>query len=229
MATSAASLPHRIRPAVVRTDTAKLELATRGGDHRNRPRRRGRALDIAILEATIVEIDKYGYAALSMERVAERAKASKASLYRRWPTKVELVLAAVYDLLPDPAATADTGNLRGDLLALLRTAADLLAGPAGTAIRGLISDALRHPELAAQLRHYTRGRSLAAMADIVHQAVERGELPSGAITMRQLDAGLSVMRFYFLTHGGRVPDQVIIEIVDEVMLPLLHAAAVSQP
>jgi hypothetical protein len=37
------------------------------------------------------------------------------------------------------------------------------------------------------------------------------------------------MRFYFLTHGGRVPDQVIIEIVDEVMLPLLHAAAVSQP
>ena len=207
----------------------ELIAAPPSSDHRTRPRRRGRALDMAILEATLTEIDRYGYAALSMERVAERARASKASLYRRWPSKVELVLAAVYDLLPDPAAAANTGSLRGDLLALLRSAAQMLAGPAGTAIRGLISDALRNPELAAQLRNYTRGRSVAAMAEIVRQAVERGELPSGTITVRQLDAGLSVMRFYFLTHGGPVPDQVIIEIVDEVMLPLLHAAAVSQP
>ncbi len=229
MAILAESPVDRIHSAMPRTDTAKLELATPSGDHRTRPRRRGRALDMAILEATIVEIDKYGYAAFSVERVAERARASKASLYRRWPTKVELVLAAVYDLLRDPAAAADTGSLRGDLLALLRSAAELLAGPAGTAIRGLISDALRDPEYAARLRNYTRGRSVAAMADIVRQAIERGELPSGTITMRQLDAGLSVMRFYFLTHGGRVPDRVIIEIVDEVMLPLLHAAAVSQP
>jgi len=195
------------------------------GDHRTRPRRRGHALDKAILEATLAEIDMSGYAALSMERVAECAKASKASLYRRWPSKVELVLAAVYGLLPDPAAAADTGSLRDDLLALFRSAAGLLAGPAGTAIRGLISEALRDPELAAQLRRYTRGRSVAAMRDIVRQARERGELPPAMITARQLEAGLSVMRFHFLVHGGPVPDQVIVEIVDEVVLPLLHAAA----
>ena len=52
---------------------------------------------------------------------------SKASLYRRWPSKVELA-AAIADLFPDPAAAADTGSLRGDLLALLRSAAELLAG-----------------------------------------------------------------------------------------------------
>jgi AcrR family transcriptional regulator len=195
------------------------------GDHRTRPRRRGHALDKAILEATLAEIDMSGYAALSMERVAERARASKASLYRRWPSKVELVLATVYGLLPDPAAAADTGSLRGDLLALFRSAAGLLAGPAGTAIRGLISEALRDPELAAQLRRYTRGRSVAAMRDIVRQAMEGGELPPAMITARQLEAGLSVMRFHFLVHGGPVPDQVIVEIVDEVVLPLLHAAA----
>jgi AcrR family transcriptional regulator len=194
-------------------------------DHRTRPRRRGRDLDMAILEAAVAEIETYGYAALSMERVAERARASKASLYRRWPTKVELVLTAIYELLSDPAAAPETGSLRGDLLALLRGAAELLAGPAGTAIRGLVSDALRDPKLAAQLRNYTRGRSVAMMADIVRHAVERGELPSGMITVRQLDAGLSVMRFHFLIHGGPVPDQVITEIVDEVMLPLLQAAA----
>jgi AcrR family transcriptional regulator len=195
------------------------------GDHRTRPRRRGHALDLAILNATIAEIDLSGYAGLSMERVAERARASKASLYRRWPSKVELVMAAIYDLLPDPAAAADTGSLRGDLLALLRTAAEMLAGTGGTAIRGLINDALRDPELAARLRSYTRGRSVSAMGDVVRRAMERGELPQGTITARQLEAGLSVMRFHFLTHGPPVPDYVIIEIVDEVMLPLLHAAA----
>jgi AcrR family transcriptional regulator len=195
------------------------------GDHRTRPRRRGHALDIAILKATIDEIDLSGYAGLSMERVAERARASKASLYRRWPSKVELVMAAIYDLLPDPAAAADTGSLRGDLLALFRNAAEMLAGPGGTAIRGLISDALRDPQLAARLRSYTRGRSVAAMGDVVQRAMERGELPPSKITSRQLEAGLSMMRFHFLTHGAPVPDQVIVEIVDEVVLPLLHAAA----
>jgi hypothetical protein len=137
----------------------------------------------------------------------------------------EQVIAAIYDLLPDPAAAADTGSLRGDLLALLRSAAAMLAGPGGTAIRGLISDALRDPELAARLRSYTRGRSVAAMGDVVRRAMARGELPPGTITARQLEAGLSVMRFHFLTHGAPVPDHVIVEIVDEVVLPLLHAAA----
>ena len=194
-------------------------------DHRARPRRRGRALDTAILQATVAEIELSGYAGLSMERVAERARASKASLYRRWPSKVALVMDAIYDLLPDPAATADTGSLRGDLLALLRSAADMLAGPGGTAIRGLISEALRDPGQAAQLRRYTRGRSLAEMREVAQRAMERGELPPGTITERQLEAGLAVMRFHFLTHGPPVPDQVIVEIVDEVVLPLLGAAA----
>jgi len=181
-------------------------------------------LDKAILKATVAEIEISGYAGLSMERVAERARASKASLYRRWPSKVELVMEAIYGLLPDPATTADTGSLRGDLLALLRAAAEMLAGPGGTAIRGLISEALRDPGQAAQLRRYTRGRSLAEMREVVQRAMERGELPPGTVTARQLEAGLAVMRFHFLTHGAPVPDHVLVEIVDEVMLPLLRAA-----
>jgi AcrR family transcriptional regulator len=193
-------------------------------DHRARPRRRGHALDTAILQATVAEIELSGYAGLSMERVAERARASKASLYRRWPSKVALVMDAIYDLLPDPAATADTGSLRGDLLALLHSAAEMLAGPGGTAIRGLISEALRDPGQAAQLRRYTRGRSLAEMREVAQRAMERGELPPGTITERQLEAGLAVMRFHFLTHGAPVPDHVLVEIVDEVVLPLLRAA-----
>jgi AcrR family transcriptional regulator len=208
-----------------RSDTMPDVATAASQDHRARPRRRGQALDQAILKATVAEIELSGYAGLSMERVAERARASKASLYRRWPSKVELVMDAIYDLLPDPAASADTGSLRGDLLALLRNAAGMLAGPGGTAIRGMISEALRDPEQAAQLRRYTRGRSRAEMREVVQRAMDRGELPPGTITERQLEAGLAVMRFHFLTHGAPVPDHVIVEIVDEVVLPLVRAAA----
>jgi AcrR family transcriptional regulator len=209
-----------------RTDTVSdVATAVPSADHRTRPRRRGHALDLAILKATIAEIEISGYAGLSMERVAERARASKASLYRRWPSKVELVMDAIYGLLPDPAETADTGSLRGDLLALLRSAAEMLAGPGGTAIRGLISDALRDPQLADRLRSYTRGRSVAAMNEVVRRATDRRELGPGTITTRQLEAGLWVMRFHFLINGSPISDEVIAEIVDEVVLPLLHAAS----
>ncbi|WP_162795308.1 TetR/AcrR family transcriptional regulator, partial [Nonomuraea lactucae] len=100
-------------------------------DHRKLPRRRGEALNAAIFQATLDELAETGYARLTMERVAERAGAGKASLYRRWPTRLELVMDAVYEVLPDPASTPDTGTLRGDVLAALRGAAEVLAGPAG--------------------------------------------------------------------------------------------------
>lgn len=193
-------------------------------DHRRRPRRRGATLDAAILEATIADIEESGYPNLSMERVAERARTGKASLYRRWPNKVELVMTALYTLFPDPAAATDTGSLRGDLLAQFRSAAGLFAGPAGAAIRGLISEALRDPEQAGQLRSFTRGRSVQAMRETVRRAAERGELVAESITPRQLEAGLSLLRFHLLTHDDPVPDEVIVEIVDEIVLPLFGAA-----
>ncbi|MDN5930318.1 MAG: TetR/AcrR family transcriptional regulator [Pseudonocardia sp.] len=209
------------------SDTApsRVTAPAPSGDHRTRPRRRGQALDAAILEATIAEIAAFGYAELSMERVAERARASKASLYRRWPTRGELVMTAVRHLLPDPGPTSDTGSLRGDLLSLFRGAAALFAGPAGAAVRGLLSDALRDPAMARQLRSYTRGSSLATMRQIVARAAERAELPTGRLTTRQLEAGSAVLRFHLLTHESPLPDQVIVAIVDEVVLPLLRAAS----
>ena len=194
-------------------------------DHRTRPRRRGTALDDAILQATIAEIDHHGYSDLSIERVAERARASKASVYRRWPSKVALVLAAVHHQLPDTAAAPDTGSLRGDLLALFLGAARQLSGPAGVAIRGMLGDALRAPELHAELRRYTRGRSITALRDVLRRAGQRGDLTPESITPRQLETGMSVLRFHFLVHGAPIPDTVVVEIVDEVVLPLFRAAA----
>jgi AcrR family transcriptional regulator len=187
-----------------------------------RPRRDGTALTSAILEATIAEVDRVGYANLNMERIADLAQASKASLYRRWPGKFELVLDAIYHVFPDPNTLADTGALRTDLLATLRSAADQLAGPAGNAIRGIVGDVLRDPRRAAQFRARTRGNTRLAMQQIVARAAARGEVDPDRITPRQLEAGTSLMRFHFLTNSGRIPDDVITEIVDEIILPLFH-------
>jgi AcrR family transcriptional regulator len=193
-----------------------------GTDHRKQPRRRGAALHAAILEATLAELAEVGYAQLRVERVAERASASKASLYRRWPSKVELVMDAVYHVLPDPASPPDTGSLRGDLLAVLRAVAEQLAGPAGQALGGVLSDALRDPELATRVRSYARGTTQQGMREVVRRAATRGEVDLARITERQLETGHALMRHHFVTRGAPIPDRVVVEIVDEVMLPLLR-------
>src|ERR687884_1519309 len=102
-------------------------------DHRKGPRRRGAALHRAIFEATLDELAEVGYAGLTMERIAERSRTSKASLYRRWPSRAELVADAVHSTHPDRNELPDTGDLRADVLALLRLAAGRIAGPAGEA------------------------------------------------------------------------------------------------
>jgi AcrR family transcriptional regulator len=191
-------------------------------DHRTQPRRRGEVLNSAIFEATLKELAEVGYAKLTMERVAARAGASKASVYRRWPSRMELVLDAVHHLAPDPTDMPDTGSLRGDALAFMRTAADLLAGPGGEALRGLLGDALADPSRTLELRRHSRGTGHRVMHEITRRAVERGEINSDAITSQRLDVAQAMLREQFLFHGPPIPDAVIIEIVDEIVLPLFR-------
>jgi hypothetical protein len=192
-------------------------------DHRKLPRRRGESLDEAILAATLAELAEVGYARLTMERVAERAKVSKASLYRRWSSRMELAVKAVYRALPDPASPPDTGSLRGDVLATLRANARLLAGPTGEARRGLFSDALREQARTAELRRYSHGTGRTTMREITRRAVARGEINAGAVTPRRLDVAQAMLRQQFLFLGAPIPDHVIVEIVDEVIMPLFSS------
>jgi AcrR family transcriptional regulator len=189
-------------------------------DHRTRPRRRGDVLNSAIFEATLVELAEVGYAKLTMERVAVRAGASKASVYRRWPSRMELALDAVHHLAPDPTHTPDTGSFRGDVLAFMRAAAALLAGPGGEALRGLLGDALADPSRTLELRKHSRGTGHRVMHELARRAVQRDEISSNVITPRRLDVAQAMLREQFLFHGPPVPDAVIVEIVDEIVLPL---------
>jgi len=193
-------------------------------DHRTLPRRRGRALEHAILEAALAELADSGYAKLTVERVAERAKAGKASVYRRWPGRIELVLDAVYHAAgPDLADPPDTGSLRGDLLALLRGAAGMLSGPAGQAMRGLMSEVAGDASLMARMRGHSQGASRLAMVEIARRAAARGEIKRADLPARRFEVGQAMLRQQFLFHGLPIPDRAIAEIVDDVLLPLFYA------
>ncbi|BBG00513.1 MULTISPECIES: TetR/AcrR family transcriptional regulator [Pseudonocardia] len=192
-----------------------------GTGHRNRPRRRGERLDAEILRATLDELAETGYAALSIERVAARAGAGKASVYRRWPDRAHLVLDAARSVMPEPERPPDTGSLRGDLLAMLRSVAAALDGPAGPALRGLLGELLTGPEQVEALQTLSRRSGRRLVAEVVRRAHERGELDMSGITDRMLDVAPTMLRFHFLVHGAPVPDEVVTGIVDEVALPLL--------
>ncbi|MEU6798712.1 TetR/AcrR family transcriptional regulator [Nonomuraea wenchangensis] len=191
-------------------------------DHRKLPRRRGEALNAAIHRATLDELAESGYAGLTMERVAERAKASKASLYRRWPSRLELVAEAVRTVLPTPESVPDTGELRGDLIALLGQAARALSGPAGEALRGLLGEALSSGSQLGAMRRTSQGMGRKAMEEVVRRAVERGEVDPGVVTPRRLDAGHALLRHHFLFNGTPIPGELVVQIVDEVLVPLFE-------
>ena len=191
-------------------------------DHRKLPRRRGETLNAAIFQATLDELAEVGYAKLTMERIAERARASKASLYRRWPSKIELAMQAVYYAMPDLRSPRDTGSLRGDLLAMLHRIAELLAGPAGEALRGVLSDVVHDQDHTVRLRQNSQGIGRKAMREVLRRAVERGEIRGDAITPQRLEVPQAMLRHHFLFTGD-IPNSIITEIVDEILVPLFRS------
>ncbi|MFL4476088.1 TetR-like C-terminal domain-containing protein [Paeniglutamicibacter sp. MACA_103] len=193
-------------------------------DHRSRPRRRGELLVTAILQATIEELDAHGYAALSMDSVAARASASKASIYRRWDSKAAMVMDAVYRHTPEPGDLPDTGTLREDLMALLRLSALALGGPAGAALRGLIAESLPRAGQLREIRMHSRGRNRQLMAEVLNRAAERGEISPEAIVDSRLEVGAALLRNHVLLQDRELDDHLLAEIVDDVLLPLFATA-----
>lgn len=192
------------------------------GDHRRKPRRRGDELQQAIYEAAVEALSECGYANLSMHDVARRARTSKAALYRRWATRAELVVDAVRHVFPERGGSTDTGELRGDLIALLTNAAALLNGPVGTALRGLLADSLRDPELAEAARSRLAGSTPDRVMRILRRAADRGEVNESALTQQIATAGPALLRHHFLVYGTPIPDKVISDIVDDVVLPVVR-------
>jgi hypothetical protein len=117
----------------------------------------------------------------------------------------------------------DTGELRGDVLELLRGANRHLASPAGDILRSLLASAGDHPELLEQLRVQSADAGSGTWLTVLGRAVARGEAPPEALHPRVATVAVVLLRNEYITRGTpTVPDTVLVEIVDEVYLPLVR-------
>lgn len=186
-------------------------------------RRRGEELVQAIFDAAISELGQYGYVGFSMERVAERAGAGKASLYRRWHSKMDLVVDALNDRLPSFDSPPDSGSLREDLLTVLRAIATMMSGPTGEAARACVWSPEVDPAVTAELKDRLIPQRKAVMSALLRRGVERGEVRPGALeSTRIAELGPKLLHGEMLIHGGPVDDETVVGIVDEILLPLLR-------
>jgi AcrR family transcriptional regulator len=203
--------------------TTPMPAGAGAAGHSGQPRRRGEELYAAIFEATLAELAEAGYSRLAMERIAARAGASKASLYRRWPSRAELVIAALAHHYDGPEPAPDTGDLREDVLALLRSGATRLNGIFGLAARGLMAENLIDPDRNASLRANMFTSRNQLMREILDRAAARGDISPAAVTPQLIELAPALVDHHFLMHGAPIPDEVLTGIVDNVLLPLLTA------
>ncbi|MEU0797034.1 TetR/AcrR family transcriptional regulator [Amycolatopsis sp. NPDC005961] len=187
-------------------------------------RRRGAELEDAILRAAAAELAETGYPGLTMERVAQRAGTNKNAIYRRWPNRAALGVAAYRHLAEDTLEPPDTGGLREDALTLLRAINCGQSSPAARILRGLLTGVGDEPELREQLHEQAAEGAAKTWLTIVDRAVARGEARPEARNPRVATVALVLLRNEILTRGlTTVDDDVLVEIVDEVYLPLVGA------
>lgn len=187
-----------------------------------RRRRRGTALLSAIYDAVLSELAENGYEGLSIERIAARSGTGKASIYRRWPNRLELVLEVLdHVVIPGLTDVPDTGSLRTDLLALLRRIARAMNDRSGCALRACVLDVGNHGELARAVRERLLPARKAALRAVIERGVARGEIHGEAITERIVGLGPTLLQGEVFQRGA-VSDRRVVGIVDEVLLPLLR-------
>jgi AcrR family transcriptional regulator len=195
-----------------------------------RSRRRGVVLEAAILQAAADELRESGYAGVTMDRVAKRAGTNKNAIYRRWPNRAALGIAAYKQLVAANTRVPDTGSLREDVLELLRSANCQLGTPRGDILRGLLASMRDEPELLTELHERMADGGSALWLTVLGRAVARGEAPPEALHPRVATVAIVLLRNEYVTRGvATLPDDVLLEIVDEVYLPLVRGRARPGP
>lgn len=187
-----------------------------------RQRRRGEELETAILDSAWQELVDVGFAKLTMESIATRAKTGVAVLYRRWPNKDDLVLAAIRHYgTTHPVDIPDTGNLRDDMVAVLTTSHAARVGFAtvvSATFSGLLTSAGLTP---AEVREKVLTPGSNWSRDIYARAQERGEINLATTPEAVLTMPFDLMRHELLMTHKPIPAERILAIVDELFMPLV--------
>ena len=192
-------------------------------------RRRGAALEGAILEAAWQQLIDGGYGGFTIDAIAERAGTSRSVLYRRWADRNDLLEATVgYGLRRDRVAAPDTGNLRDDMIELLRrsNAARAPIAPLMSAFVG--SYFAESGRSFADLRRKAfGGQPRGALDETLDRAVARGEINPDKLTPRVRTVAFDLIRHELLMTLEPVSDDTIVAIVDEIFLPLVASATAT--
>lgn len=176
--------------------------------------------ELELLTVTLQLLQRNGYDRLTLEAVAVEARASKATVYRRWPTKAELVLVAFIEGTRKTPIAPDAGSLRNDLLAVGEQICAHVCAHAST-IQAVFVEASRNARLNAVLQRELVDQRKSLMSDVLDRAVNRGELERAA----QYDDLWDLLPGYLLFRAiltGRPPSsQTVLCLVDEVLMPAL--------
>jgi AcrR family transcriptional regulator len=173
-----------------------------------------------LLAVTLRLLQEHGYDRLTVDAVAATARASKATVYRRWPSKAELVLAAFIEGIRQVAVAPETGTLRGDLVRVGEVICEHGRQHAST-IRAVLVEVSRNPALNEVMQHEFLVQRKALIRRILQQAVDRGEIDEAAINDELWDLLPGYLIFRSIIPGRPPTAKTVQALVDDVMIPSL--------
>jgi AcrR family transcriptional regulator len=201
----------------VRSSAASGSVAS---DEPGRSARLTGSREQAILRAAYELLGEVGYEALRFDAVALRARASKATLYRHWPGKAQLIAAAVRTCKASLEDVPDTGTLRGDLVELLRLMAESMTGEDGPLLAALVMAMRSDEEFAREMRATYRTKQ-APTDVIVMRAVARGEVNADCDPELIPEIVPAQLFMHSFARGEPLDAAYIDHLIDDILLPLL--------
>ncbi|CAM3164117.1 TetR/AcrR family transcriptional regulator [Mycobacterium simiae] len=182
------------------------------------------AREAELLAVTLRLLQEHGYDQLTVDAVAAAGRASKATVYRRWPSKAELVLAAFTEGVRQVAVAPNTGSLRGDLISLGEICGEHGRLHAST-IRAVLVEVSRHPALNDVLQEQFLKQRKALIRHVLRQAVDRGEITEDAIDDELWDLLPGYLIFRSIIPGRPPTRRTVQLLVDQILLPGLTRTA----
>jgi AcrR family transcriptional regulator len=173
-----------------------------------------------LLAVTLRLLQEHGYDRLTVDAVASAARASKATVYRRWPSKAELVLAAFIEGVRQVAVPPETGTLRGDLLRLGELVCQEAHEHAST-IRAVLVEVSRNPALNDVMQHQFIDQRKALIRHVLREALDRGEIDDDAITDELWDLLPGYLIFRSIIPNRPPTGHTVQVLVDDVIIPAL--------
>ncbi|MEU6381527.1 TetR/AcrR family transcriptional regulator [Streptomyces sp. NPDC046909] len=189
-------------------------------------RRRGAVLERAILDAALEQLSTVGWKGLTMEGVAAGAQTGKAAVYRRWPSKEDLVADALQAGLPIIETAPDLGSVREDLLELCRQAREAMYSRPGFALRAVIHecDPMQAERFHSVIFDGVVEPTIRLLHEVITRGIERNEVRPDAANSYVFDAIPAMMMYRSKVCGSEWGDRDLEEMIDQLMVPLLRVA-----